>query len=54
MSFYDPIQKYDPQQVIAAIEAMTAADVQRALAAAQLDHCDFMALPTSGPDRVRG
>ncbi len=44
MSFKEVIQKYDPLQVIAEIEAMTAADVQRALAAEQLDNRDFMAL----------
>lgn len=44
MSFKKVIQKYDPLQVIAEIEAMTAADVQRALAAEQLDNRDFMAL----------
>lgn len=44
MSFYDVIQKYDQQQVIAEIEAMTAADVQRALASEQIDNRDFMAL----------
>jgi 2-iminoacetate synthase len=44
MSFKDVIQKHDPQQVIAEIEATTAADVQRALAAEQLDNRDFMAL----------
>jgi 2-iminoacetate synthase len=44
MSFKDVIQKHDPQQVIAEIEASTAADVQRALAAEQLDNRDFMAL----------
>ncbi|MCK4509223.1 MAG: 2-iminoacetate synthase ThiH [Desulfuromonadales bacterium] len=44
MSFFNTIQKYDPQQVIDTIEAMTATDVQRALAAEQLDNCDFMAL----------
>ena len=44
MSFKEVIQTYDPLQVIAEIEAMTAADVQRALAAEQLDNRDFMAL----------
>ena len=44
MSFKEVIQKHDPLQVIAEIEAMTAADVQRALAAEQLDNRDFMAL----------
>lgn len=44
MSFYDIIQQYEPEQVLAEIEAMTAADVQRALAAEQLDQRDFMAL----------
>jgi len=44
MSFKEVIQTYDPQQVITKIEAMTAADVQRALAAEQLDNRDFMAL----------
>jgi 2-iminoacetate synthase len=44
MSFKNVIQKYDPQQVIAEIESTTAADVQRALAAEQLDNRDFMAL----------
>ena len=44
MSFKEIIQQYDPLQVIAEIEAMTAADVQRALAAEQLDNRDFMAL----------
>ncbi len=44
MSFKEVIQKYEPLQVIAEIEAMTAADVQRALAAEQLDNRDFMAL----------
>jgi len=44
MSFYDVIQKYDPNHVLAEIEAMTATEVQRALAAEQLDNRDFMAL----------
>ena len=44
MSFYDIIQQYNPEQVLAGIEAMTAVDVQRALAAEQLDERDFMAL----------
>lgn len=44
MSFFDTIQRYDPQQVLADIEAMTAADVQRALATEQIDHHDYMAL----------
>jgi len=44
MSFYDIIQKYDPQQVIAEIEAKTATDVQRALASEQLSNDDYMAL----------
>ena len=44
MSFLNTIQKYNKQQVIAEIEAMTAADVQRALAAEQIDNRDFMAL----------
>ena len=44
MSFKEVIQRYDPQQVIAEIDAMTATDVQRALAAEQLDNRDFMAL----------
>ena len=44
MSFYDVIQKYDPQQVIAEIEAKTAIDVQRALAAEQVSNDDYMAL----------
>jgi 2-iminoacetate synthase len=44
MSFKDVIEKYDPQKVIAEIESTTAADVQRALAAEQLDNRDFMAL----------
>ena len=44
MSFYDVIKKYDQQQVIAEIEAMTASDVQRALASEQIDNRDFMAL----------
>jgi 2-iminoacetate synthase len=44
MSFYNVIQKYDPEQVIATIESMTAADVQRALASEQIDNHDFMAL----------
>ncbi|MEJ2470922.1 MAG: 2-iminoacetate synthase ThiH [Desulfuromonadales bacterium] len=44
MSFYDIIQKYDPQQVLAEIEAMTATDVHRALATEQRDERDFMAL----------
>jgi len=44
MSFYDVIQKYDPQQVIAEIEAKTATDVQRALASEQLSNDDYMAL----------
>ena len=50
MSFYNIIQKYDPEQVIAEIEAMTATDVQRALAAEQIDNRDFMALlsPAAG------
>ncbi|MGK2907356.1 MAG: 2-iminoacetate synthase ThiH [Desulfuromonadales bacterium] len=44
MSFYDVIQTYDPQQVIAGIEAKTASDVQRALASEQLSNDDYMAL----------
>ena len=44
MSFYDIIEKHDPKLVLQEIEAMTAADVQRALAAEQLDLRDFMAL----------
>jgi 2-iminoacetate synthase len=44
MSFYDIIQSYDPRQVVAAIEAKTATDVQRALAAEQLSNDDYMAL----------
>ena len=44
MSFYDIIQKHDPKLVLQEIESMTAADVQRALAAEQLDPRDFMAL----------
>jgi 2-iminoacetate synthase len=44
MSFYDVIQKYDPDRVLAEIEAKTATDVQRALVAEQLDNHDFMAL----------
>jgi 2-iminoacetate synthase len=44
MSFLNTIQKYDQQQVIAEIEAMTAADVRRALASEQIDNRDFMAL----------
>jgi 2-iminoacetate synthase len=44
MSFYDVIQTYDPQQVIAEIEAKTAGDVQRALASEQLSNDDYMAL----------
>ncbi|MGK2943281.1 MAG: 2-iminoacetate synthase ThiH [Desulfuromonadales bacterium] len=44
MSFYDVIQKYDPQQVIAGIEAKTATDVQRALASEHLSNDDYMAL----------
>ena len=37
MSFYDVIQKHNPQQVMSEIDAMTAEDVQNALAAEQLD-----------------
>ena len=44
MSFYDVIQTYDPQQVIAEIEAKTAGDVQRALTSEQLSNDDYMAL----------
>lgn len=44
MSFYDVIQKYDSQQVLADIEAMAAADVRRALATEKIDHHDYMAL----------
>jgi 2-iminoacetate synthase len=44
MSFYDVIQAYDPQQVIAEIEAKTATDVQRALASERLSNDDYMAL----------
>ena len=44
MSFFDVIQQYTPEQVLAEIEAMGPADVQRALAAEQLDNRDFMAL----------
>ncbi len=44
MSFYDVIQTYDPLQVVAQIEAKTATDVQRALAAEQLSNDDYMAL----------
>lgn len=44
MTFYDIMQKHDPQRVLQEIESMTAADVQRALATEQLDHRDFMAL----------
>ncbi len=44
MSFYDIIQEYDPQQVLAEIEAMTATDVRQALATEQRDERDFMAL----------
>jgi 2-iminoacetate synthase len=44
MSFKKVIQKYDPREVITEIESMGAADVQRALAAEQLDNRDFMAL----------
>jgi 2-iminoacetate synthase len=44
MSFYDVIQTYDPQKVIAEIEAKTAGDVQRALASEQLSNDDYMAL----------
>jgi 2-iminoacetate synthase len=50
MSFHDIIQKYDPQQVIAEIEAKTATDVQQALSAEQLSNDDYMALlsPAAG------
>ena len=50
MSFLNTIQKYNKQQVIAEIEAMTAADVQRALASEKIDNRDFMALlsPAAG------
>ena len=44
MSFYDVIQTYDPQQVVAEIEAKTAIDVQRALATEHLSNDDYMAL----------
>ena len=44
MTFYDIIEKHDPKLVLQEIESMTAADVQRALAAEQLDNRDFMAL----------
>jgi 2-iminoacetate synthase len=50
MSFYDVIQEYDSSQVVADIEAMSAADVQRALAAEQLDNRDFMALLSPAAD----
>jgi 2-iminoacetate synthase len=44
MSFYDVIQTYDPQQMIAKFEAKTARDVQCALASEQLSNDDYMAL----------
>lgn len=44
MSFNDVIQKHNPQQVLAEIDSMTAADVQRALASEQIDNRDYMAL----------
>ena len=44
MTFYDIIEKHDPKLVLQEIKSMTAADVQRALAAEQLDNRDFMAL----------
>ncbi|PNU19387.1 2-iminoacetate synthase ThiH [Geothermobacter hydrogeniphilus] len=44
MSFLDIIQQYTPARVEEAIAAMTAADVERALAAEYLSETDFMAL----------
>lgn len=44
MSFNDVIQKHNPRQVLAEIDSMTAADVQRALASEQIDNRDYMAL----------
>jgi len=44
MSFLDEIGKYDYQDVLARIEAKTAEDVERALAAPQLRLDDFQAL----------
>ncbi|ORJ54247.1 2-iminoacetate synthase ThiH [Geothermobacter hydrogeniphilus] len=44
MSFLNIIQQYTPARVEEAIAAMTAADVERALAAEHLSETDFMAL----------
>ena len=44
MSFYDIIQKYPAERVLADINAMTATDVQRALASDRIEAHDFMAL----------
>jgi len=43
-SFLEAIKHYEPQRVLAEIEAKTAADVERALAAGNLRNDDFMAL----------
>ncbi len=44
MSFLDQINQYDPQQVLASIEAKTAADVERALSVERLRPADLQAL----------
>ncbi len=44
MSFLDEINQYDPQQVLAGIEAKTAADVERALSVERLRPADLQAL----------
>lgn len=44
MSFLDVINQYDPQQLLAEIEAKSAADVERALAVDKLSLEDFKAL----------
>ncbi|MBW2504880.1 MAG: 2-iminoacetate synthase ThiH [Deltaproteobacteria bacterium] len=44
MSFYEIIQDYDPKQVLRDFESKTAADVEQALSADQIDLADFQAL----------
>lgn len=44
MNFHETLSQYDPQKVQERIEAMTAADVERALHAGRLRPEDFMAL----------
>ncbi|MDF1581524.1 MAG: 2-iminoacetate synthase ThiH [Desulfuromonadales bacterium] len=44
MSFFDVINQYDPQQLLAEMEAKRAADVERALAVDKLSLEDFKAL----------